>query len=58
MVSRSPGNNGFEKTSILTLFSVTILSGDIHVADEKCIRNCIVLPHKELVLNYHNEIVM
>jgi mannose-1-phosphate guanylyltransferase len=38
--------------------SVTILSGDIHVSDERCVRNCIVLPHKSLTENYHNEIVM
>jgi mannose-1-phosphate guanylyltransferase len=35
-----------------------ILGGDIHVADEKFIRNCIVLPHKELSRDFHNEIVM
>ncbi len=58
--------NGVKKPSV-TILSKTkvarnvytfLLGGDIHVADEKCIRNCIVLPHKELTLNYHNEIVM
>ena len=44
--------NGVKKPTI------TILSGDIHVADERCILNCIVLPHKDLNSNYHNEIVM
>lgn len=34
------------------------VGGDISVSDEKCIRNCIVLPHKELTRNYHNEVVM
>ena len=34
------------------------LGGDINVSDQKCIRNCIVLPNKHLINNYHNEIVM
>lgn len=57
--------NGVKKPSVtilskdcLCLLSCLLLGGDIHVYDEKCIRNCIVLPHKDLVSNYHNEIVM
>lgn len=63
--------NGVKKPSVTILSKQAIssrdkhfqtyffcLGGDIHVADEKCIRNCIVLPHKDLTLNYHNEIVM
>lgn len=61
-VEGSPASSNFED-ELITLNgvkkpSVTILSGDIHVFDEKCIRNCIVLPHKDLVNNYSNEIVM
>lgn len=61
-VEGSPVSSNFED-EFITLNgvkkpSVTILSGDIHVFDEKCIRNCIVLPHKDLTNNYHNEIVM
>lgn len=61
-VEGSPVSSNFEDEIItqngVKKPSVTILSGDIHVFDEKCIRNCIVLPHKDLVDNYHNEIVM
>jgi mannose-1-phosphate guanylyltransferase len=61
-VEGSPVSSNFEDELItqngVKKHSVTILSGDIHVYDEKCIRNCIVLPHKDLVINYHNEIVM
>lgn len=38
--------------------SATILGKDVSVADETVIRNCIVLPHKELKHSYHNEILM
>ncbi|TPX39463.1 hypothetical protein SeMB42_g00258 [Synchytrium endobioticum] len=38
--------------------SATILGKDVSVADELIIRNCIVLPHKELKASYHNEILM
>lgn len=59
--------NGVKKPSVTILSTHTCshalithsrLGGDIHVADERCIRNCIVLPHKDLTSNYHNEIVM
>lgn len=61
-VEGSPVSSNFEDelatTNGVKKPSVTILGGDIHVYDEKCIRNCIVLPHKDLVKSYHNEIVM
>ncbi|KAG9292846.1 hypothetical protein G9A89_016208 [Geosiphon pyriformis] len=38
--------------------SVTILAKEVVVKDETIIRNCIVLPHKELKDSYHNEILM
>ncbi|KAI9469026.1 MAG: nucleotide-diphospho-sugar transferase [Benjaminiella poitrasii] len=38
--------------------SITILGKDVAVMDETIIRNCIVLPHKELKSCYHNEILM
>lgn len=34
------------------------LGGDITVSPEVIIRDCIVLPHKELATSYHNEIIM
>ncbi|CAO3629813.1 unnamed protein product [Mucor hiemalis] len=38
--------------------SITILGKDVSVLDETIIRNCIVLPHKELKACFHNEILM
>ncbi|KAJ1567965.1 Proteasome subunit alpha type-2 [Cladochytrium tenue] len=38
--------------------SAAILGKDVSVADETVIRNCIVLPHKELKSSFHNEILM
>lgn len=38
--------------------SACILGADVSVADETAIRNCIVLPHKELKASFHNEILM
>ncbi|KAI8094150.1 nucleotide-diphospho-sugar transferase [Thamnidium elegans] len=38
--------------------SITILGKDVTVMDETIIRNCIVLPHKELKSCFHNEILM
>ncbi|KAI8994526.1 nucleotide-diphospho-sugar transferase [Pilobolus umbonatus] len=38
--------------------SITILGKDVSVMDETIIRNCIVLPHKELKDCFHNEILM
>lgn len=38
--------------------SVTILAGDVMVHPEVMIRQCIVLPHKELKASFHDEIIM
>jgi mannose-1-phosphate guanylyltransferase len=38
--------------------SITILGKEVSVKDEIIIRNCIVLPHKELKSSFHNEILM
>ncbi|KAJ3180329.1 Proteasome subunit alpha type-2, partial [Irineochytrium annulatum] len=38
--------------------SAAILGREVNVADETVIRNCIVLPHKELKSSFHNEILM
>ncbi|KAJ3292961.1 hypothetical protein HK104_004886 [Borealophlyctis nickersoniae] len=38
--------------------SATILGKNVTVADETAVRNCIVLPHKEIKSSQHNEIVM
>lgn len=38
--------------------SITVLGGSVNVADEKVIRNCIVLPHKDLHKSYQNEILL
>ncbi|ORX61708.1 nucleotide-diphospho-sugar transferase [Hesseltinella vesiculosa] len=38
--------------------SITILGKEVSVKDEIIIRNCIVLPHKELKYSYHSEILM
>ncbi|PIA19177.1 nucleotide-diphospho-sugar transferase [Coemansia reversa NRRL 1564] len=40
------------------LNSICILGEDVHVKDEVFIRNSIVLPHKELAGNKHNEVIM
>ncbi|KAJ3346987.1 Proteasome subunit alpha type-2 [Entophlyctis luteolus] len=38
--------------------SACILGNNVAVADEIAVRNCIVLPHKELKTSFHNEILM
>ncbi|KAI8081511.1 nucleotide-diphospho-sugar transferase [Halteromyces radiatus] len=38
--------------------SITILGKEVSVLDETIIRNCIVLPHKELKSSFHSEILM
>ncbi|KAI7879481.1 nucleotide-diphospho-sugar transferase [Lichtheimia hyalospora FSU 10163] len=38
--------------------SITILGKEVSVMDETIVRNCIVLPHKELKSSYHSEILM
>ncbi|KAF9438591.1 Proteasome subunit alpha type-2 [Entomortierella beljakovae] len=42
----------------LKIQSITILGKEVSVKDETIIRNCIVLPHKELKQSCQNEIVM
>jgi mannose-1-phosphate guanylyltransferase len=42
----------------LKIPTATILGKDVVVADEICVRNCIVLPHKCLNDSYHNEVLM
>jgi mannose-1-phosphate guanylyltransferase len=38
--------------------SATILGKSVVLADEQVLRNCVVLPHKELKSSFHNEILM
>ncbi|KAJ3011168.1 UNVERIFIED_CONTAM: Proteasome subunit alpha type-2 [Siphonaria sp. JEL0065] len=38
--------------------SACILGRNVSVADEIAVRNCIVLPHKELKTSFHNEVLM
>lgn len=38
--------------------TVTIFGEDVQVGDEVIIRNCIVLPHKELKASCRNEVIM
>ncbi|KAJ3020381.1 UNVERIFIED_CONTAM: hypothetical protein HDU68_010217, partial [Siphonaria sp. JEL0065] len=38
--------------------SACILGRNVTVADEIAVRNCIVLPHKELKTSFHNEVLM
>jgi mannose-1-phosphate guanylyltransferase len=42
----------------LKIPGATILGRGVCVADEVVIRNCVVLPHKELKQSFHNEILM
>lgn len=35
-----------------------VIGKEVTVADEIIVRNCIVLPHKELKSSYHSEILM
>jgi len=39
-------------------FGITVLGSEVIVEPEVIIRNCIVLPHKRLSFNYHNEILL
>ena len=58
-VEGSPHDGGSDATAKgLKVPSATILGKDVKVADEIAIRNCIVLPNKELKNSYHNEILM
>ncbi|OMH81588.1 Mannose-1-phosphate guanyltransferase alpha-B [Zancudomyces culisetae] len=63
--SRVEGNpdNGDEKTDQVTssgvkIDSICILGQDITVSDEAFVRNSIVLPHKHISSDIHNEIIM
>ncbi|KAI9221333.1 nucleotide-diphospho-sugar transferase [Blastocladiella britannica] len=38
--------------------SATVIGHEVKIADEVIIRNCLVLPHKELKSSYHNDILM
>lgn len=42
----------------LKIPGATILGRGVQIADELVVRNCIVLPHKEIKISYHNEILM
>lgn len=42
----------------LKIPTATVLGRDVVIDDELVVRNCIVLPHKELNMSYHNEILM
>ncbi|EPZ36100.1 Nucleotidyl transferase domain-containing protein [Rozella allomycis CSF55] len=53
-----PAPNRPLTTNGIKVPSITILGGDISVEPEVIIRNCIVLPHKELRNSYHNEILL
>jgi len=57
--------NGVKKASTTILGTSSLftsflesLGHDVRVSDEVVIRDCIVLPHKELLKSHHNEIVM
>ncbi|KAK9767846.1 hypothetical protein K7432_002028 [Basidiobolus ranarum] len=38
--------------------SIAILGKEVNVDNEVIIRNCIVLPHKDLTIDFHNEILL
>jgi mannose-1-phosphate guanylyltransferase len=38
--------------------NVTVLGAGISLSSESMVRNCVVLPNKELKNSYHNEILM
>lgn len=38
--------------------SATIFGEKVNIASESVVRNCIVLPHKDLKTSYKNEILM
>jgi len=39
-------------------FGITVLGSDVDVGPELIVRNCIVMPNKEMTRNYFNEIVL
>jgi mannose-1-phosphate guanylyltransferase len=40
------------------IYALMFLAKEVVVKDEIVIRNCTVLPHKELKISFHNEILM
>jgi mannose-1-phosphate guanylyltransferase len=42
----------------LKIPTATVMGGDVVVGDGVVVRNCIVLPHKELKVHAHNEVLM
>lgn len=53
----SAGNGSFPVDGIVKP-TVTIFGEDVQVGDEVVIRNCVVLPHKELKASCANEVIM
>lgn len=45
-------------SSLQQLLTDYVIGKEVTVADEIIVRNCIVLPHKELKSSYHSEILM
>jgi mannose-1-phosphate guanylyltransferase len=42
----------------LKIPTATVMGSDVVVGEGVVVRNCIVLPHKELKSSYHNEVLM
>ncbi|KND00908.1 uncharacterized protein SPPG_04008 [Spizellomyces punctatus DAOM BR117] len=59
-VEGAPGESTALNTTVkgYKIPSATILGKDVTIADEIAIRNCIVLPHKDIKASQHNEILM
>lgn len=59
-VEGAPGDaNHLNATYLgLKIPTATVLGRDVHIADELVVRNCIVLPHKEINESFQNEILM
>ncbi|KAJ3035165.1 hypothetical protein HDV00_004287 [Rhizophlyctis rosea] len=59
-VEGAPGESSHHNATVKgqKIPSAAILGKAVTVADEIAVRNCIVLPHKELKSSQHNEIVM
>lgn len=56
--SESDGNGATITKNGIKIQSTTILGKEVTVRDECVIRNCLVLPNKELKEDFHNEILM
>jgi mannose-1-phosphate guanylyltransferase len=56
----APTNGSYDNVTKhgIKIQSTTVLGRDVSIRDETIIRNCMVLPHKELKDNFHNEILM